>query len=319
MKICPTCKQTYTDETLNFCLNDGAILNPLNKDDSGQATVFLPQQQPTNPNQPVKNTTFPNQSFPQYPGQTQNVLPPPVKKSKTWIWVLGIVGVLLVLGGIGFIGIVALVATNLDDTDNTSNVNKISVNKVEKSPTPVAFKNVQKDDFSGWRSTNDTYAVSEYRNGEFYITTKIPKYLYVYNTTNTMFKTTDASTKVTVRNVNGVETDLGYGLIVHADPKTPLTRGFCFLIDSSKQSYRVAQHKNKIETTLVDWAKSPSIRSGTQTNELEVKDQSGKMSFFINGQFVTTVNNPGDDGNGIVGIYASGVTPIAYTNLQIGK
>jgi hypothetical protein len=29
MKTCPTCKHTYTDETLNFCLEDGSILSVL--------------------------------------------------------------------------------------------------------------------------------------------------------------------------------------------------------------------------------------------------------------------------------------------------
>lgn len=28
MKICPKCSQSYTDDTLNFCLNDGSMLTP---------------------------------------------------------------------------------------------------------------------------------------------------------------------------------------------------------------------------------------------------------------------------------------------------
>ena len=30
IKRCPACKSTYTDETLNFCLSDGAILESFN-------------------------------------------------------------------------------------------------------------------------------------------------------------------------------------------------------------------------------------------------------------------------------------------------
>lgn len=48
MKSCPICNETYTDETLNFCLNDGGILTAM-KDDS-PPTVFMDQSRSTNPN-----------------------------------------------------------------------------------------------------------------------------------------------------------------------------------------------------------------------------------------------------------------------------
>lgn len=48
MKICPICKETYTDETLNFCLNDGGTLT-LHKDDA-PPTIFMNQPRQTNPN-----------------------------------------------------------------------------------------------------------------------------------------------------------------------------------------------------------------------------------------------------------------------------
>ncbi len=48
MKICPICKQTYTDPNLNFCLNDGGTLTAM-KDDP-PPTVFMNQPRQTNPN-----------------------------------------------------------------------------------------------------------------------------------------------------------------------------------------------------------------------------------------------------------------------------
>jgi ketosteroid isomerase-like protein len=39
MKFCPTCRRAYTDETLSFCLEDGASLL---RDDSGPATISDP-------------------------------------------------------------------------------------------------------------------------------------------------------------------------------------------------------------------------------------------------------------------------------------
>ena len=47
MKVCPSCKKTYADDSLNFCLDDGSILTasaPI-----GDATLVMPPAQPTAP------------------------------------------------------------------------------------------------------------------------------------------------------------------------------------------------------------------------------------------------------------------------------
>jgi len=48
MKICPICKQTYTDENLNFCLADGGTLTALR--DDPPPTMVMNQPRQTNPN-----------------------------------------------------------------------------------------------------------------------------------------------------------------------------------------------------------------------------------------------------------------------------
>lgn len=45
MKQCPNCKTTYTDETLVYCLTDGAPLTPLSP--SGENTVSMPASEET--------------------------------------------------------------------------------------------------------------------------------------------------------------------------------------------------------------------------------------------------------------------------------
>jgi hypothetical protein len=49
MKICPNCQQTYEDDGLNFCLNDGGVLET-KLDDAPPPTVMMPQARQTNPN-----------------------------------------------------------------------------------------------------------------------------------------------------------------------------------------------------------------------------------------------------------------------------
>ncbi|HQU83355.1 MAG TPA: DUF4190 domain-containing protein [Pyrinomonadaceae bacterium] len=46
MKVCPKCNQTYTDEGLNFCLNDGEYL--MQKEDDAPPTIFMNEPRITN-------------------------------------------------------------------------------------------------------------------------------------------------------------------------------------------------------------------------------------------------------------------------------
>lgn len=61
MKVCPNCNQTYTDESLNFCLNDGATLTEM-KTDEPPPTIMMNAARTTSPNfaDPPK-TDFTNQ------------------------------------------------------------------------------------------------------------------------------------------------------------------------------------------------------------------------------------------------------------------
>lgn len=67
MKICPVCNQTYTDETLNFCLNDGNALK--DADNDPPPTIFMDPPRRTNPNYTEFNSGFgkPNQEIYQTP------------------------------------------------------------------------------------------------------------------------------------------------------------------------------------------------------------------------------------------------------------
>lgn len=46
MKVCPKCSQTYTDENLNFCLNDGEYL--MQQADDAPPTIMMNQPRVTN-------------------------------------------------------------------------------------------------------------------------------------------------------------------------------------------------------------------------------------------------------------------------------
>jgi hypothetical protein len=102
MKHCPTCKRSFDDDTLSFCLEDGT---PLVAD-----TGARPDSQETlvSPRAPAMGSeSAPTQSYGQLPGKsTVSASPyrPPVApygqaapKRKTWPWVIGILALLSIL------------------------------------------------------------------------------------------------------------------------------------------------------------------------------------------------------------------------------
>lgn len=56
MKKCTICNQTYTDDSLNFCLNDGGTLEHLS--DDAPPTVFMNQARTTNESNWSNNAPF---------------------------------------------------------------------------------------------------------------------------------------------------------------------------------------------------------------------------------------------------------------------
>ena len=97
MKICPNCNQTYTDESLNFCLNDGSALRETDNDPP--PTIFMDPPRTTNPNYTDYNTPFGKADQQIY----QAPYSPPMAMTSSVDQTLPIIS--LVLGVLGFVGI----------------------------------------------------------------------------------------------------------------------------------------------------------------------------------------------------------------------
>ena len=119
MKICPNCKQTYGDDSLNYCLNDGTILVS-----SGEAKTFEMNRSgsPTSNNQAARythNSQIVSDAFQNHSNAKG--------KSNSVFWVMLILGGLVLLCG-GFAGMYALyVAQNVSNTN--INANDLLANK----------------------------------------------------------------------------------------------------------------------------------------------------------------------------------------------
>jgi hypothetical protein len=129
MKICPICQQKYTDENLNFCLNDGGILSFANDDPT--PTVIMDSPRRTNPNwDNYQQPTYQNQQMttPQnygMQGQNPNFVQGQNQTLPTISLITGIIGFLTICcwGAVPF-GIVAIITGYLGYTNSNSNPNQ---------------------------------------------------------------------------------------------------------------------------------------------------------------------------------------------------
>jgi hypothetical protein len=311
MKICPNCRKTYTDDGLNFCLEDGSILTFATEDKLPETVLVTP------PRSADPNPTLASQPgiYSTYGSQAQQYTVQPKKSSKTWIWVLGIFAVLALVCGGGFVGFFAFIASQ-----NNTKVTPTPTGSPGKSgPTATPFQqvNVQVVDLSEWVKESSTYGTTEFTGGEFIMGSKEKGYYYVL-VAPAEYKTDSATTKVTARNVNDANTTLGFGLIFHSDPN-PLTKDYAFLIDSKKKKYRVVRHEPEKEVSMVSWTNSSAIKDGTQENILEARDKGGNIELYINGQLTTSIKNTHGYKGGVAGLYSGDAVKIGFKNLEIRK
>ncbi|MEP6923946.1 MAG: hypothetical protein ABI954_05755 [Pyrinomonadaceae bacterium] len=299
MKKCPVCNRAYNDPTLNFCLEDGATLIV--------QTGGFGQTQPQN---------FVTAS--QMQGR---------KKSNPLVWIVGVLGVLIVIGGIGAVSLIALIAAGGNNGNNgkrtiNSNGGGYGTNfKVSNDASNSSLQKGENIDFTRWgerktamgetKLAGDEFQVSALKNGYYYVVIASSKF-------EDKYLTNDATVKVTTHSVTGNSPSLGYGIIVNSDVD-PLKSDYAFLIRSDNQTFRIVRHQSNEEETVTKWTFAPQIRTGTQTNQLEVRSADTKLAFYINGQLATSVTDENGSDQGIVGLYTSDTAPIGFSNLQVIK
>jgi hypothetical protein len=153
MKRCPTCQQTYTDESLNFCLADGAPLlvesNSASSFDSG-ATLVMGEQTESLVIPPPPTEVFVPRGAPTdvMPGASGTVHAPPRNtapdayiaaqppKAKSHLLTAGITAIailLLVLVGIGIALLMRGTGDNQTGANGTSNGNSPQSARSENS------------------------------------------------------------------------------------------------------------------------------------------------------------------------------------------
>ena len=155
MKRCPTCQSTYADDTLRFCLDDGAPLMTENAPvyDSGATLVsptpgmpqtsdsYRPSPSSDQRTQPIDWRTPPTGSAYGPPTQpTYPMIPPGVPPQKRYGAVPWIIGGLLIFFFLGVVGIGAFLAWRMAQGPTTSTTTRRSTTPAKTSKTIVVAK-----------------------------------------------------------------------------------------------------------------------------------------------------------------------------------
>lgn len=144
MKSCPTCNRTYADDTLTFCLVDGAILSaPYDP----QATLQMAAARQTAPP--------PTQVLPAYatPGQ------PAQPRRSPLLPILAIAGVVLLLGAVGLyfaLRPTTQPSSNAASSSDTPSSSSSPTPVAKSSPTPSSLPSATSVDLSSPTATYTT-------------------------------------------------------------------------------------------------------------------------------------------------------------------
>ncbi|MDQ3818728.1 MAG: hypothetical protein M3362_13760 [Acidobacteriota bacterium] len=346
MKQCPACNRTYTDDDLLFCLEDGTQLQtvtsasdaPTTFDggyDPNKTLAFSPARDTSPPladaytQTPATQPPAQKSWSPPAPQYAQMPQAQSAQKSGGKGWIIVAVAAVLVLG-IGIVVLLAIIGKQSSDTNTGSNTsaNRASASNISNSSGTNANRSTTtappahfKDDFStqNWPTGESGYG-SFYDAGEYHMKGKPNLYVFMfpYNTGN--YASRDADVKVTARSVDGHSPEYGYGLIMHGKIKDSKLDGYGFLIYTGSQpKYEIVRFDSGTPSTIVKWDDANMLRTGTATNEIEVRAKGSQLLLYLNGQFVNSVTDTSNITDGYAGLYTSETNEVAFDNMEISR
>ncbi len=197
MKYCPKCSSNYTDDNLQFCLQDGTQLAVYPTQEP--ETVIRQQVPPVN-NQMRIDIQQP-QTQPQFTQPQTYATPEPKKSNLLWIILGAILGLFVALGALGIVGFMVYqnggtseVAQNTNANSTNANVtinantssNNANVTVATPAPTPkptlkpAEIATVKKDienQIYGWKSASENHSLeanmNNYADSVDYYTKKV--------------------------------------------------------------------------------------------------------------------------------------------------
>jgi hypothetical protein len=122
MKRCPKCKRKYEDDSLKFCLEDGAQLSDAARDSNPPATEIMPRGGPT-----LKSAADP--TIPSYPNAASFRPPQSEVRASNPLLTAGVIAIVLLL--VALVAIAAFFVFKQSSVDDSAKKDSIG------TPTPV--------------------------------------------------------------------------------------------------------------------------------------------------------------------------------------
>lgn len=339
MKSCPTCNRTYTDASLNFCLEDGTPLvgSPPPGFDPNATIRYTDARDTGHPPAEVVRQVAPTYQVPaatpapgsQFGQQQYLPSPAPPRKSRAIWWILGAAALVALIGIAAVIVIIAIagMGSNSNTNSNHANANRLvnrnvnsNANVSNVNATPTVPTTVT-DDFSNQKWGTGSYDFGDiwYAGDEYHMRGKTDKYMVMYAPSQE-YKTGNATVSVTARSVDGTPTASGFGLIVHGEKKGNNLEDYALLIyTGADPKYEIVSHKDGKQMPVVPWTKSSTIQTGTNSNALEIRARGSELTFYINGQYVDRITDKLNFKDGIAGLYTSDTAEVAFDDLEIRR
>ena len=343
MKRCPTCKRTYNDLSLNFCLEDGTPLVADAPAADPNATIRYPaardteEPPPTEIYQPPPPVVSPRPTQPPPPPPQPQWTPGPVttaprKKSNAVWWILGGLAAAVVIGGGLVVMIIALASLNSPNSNNSNVTNRndnrnsnVTVNTNVSNTNANLNASLPRsidDDFTQqkWGVGNGQYGRIWYEGGAYHMQSRAGTFVVMYAPSDD-YSTENATVKVTARSVDGEVPSSGFGLLVHcAQSKAKQLEDYGLLIyPGDDPEYEIVKHKNGTQSPVVTKTKSNAIKSGSTPNMLEVRIRGTELSFYANGQFLTRITDTENFKHGRAGLYTSDIHEVVFDDLSIDR
>jgi len=338
MKRCPNCNRTYTDLSLNFCLEDGTpLVTAGGPAPDPNATIRYPDPRdtseppPTEIYRPAPPAAPRPATPPPPPPQQWRPAPqaaPPKKSNAVW-WILGGLAAVIIIG-VGLIVMLIALASLGSNTNGNLNANTRNDNRnsnitantnTNNSNTNTSVPTSLTDDFSQqkWGVGTSAFGRMWYDGGEYHMVSKERTYVVRCAPSND-YNTENATVSVTARSVDGSAPSAGFGLMVHCVQKAGNLEDYALLIyPGDEPEYQIVMHKNGNQSSLVERTKSSAIRSGTSPNNLEIRIKGTDLSFYVNGQFLTRITDSENFRTGKAGLYTSDIHEVAFDDLSIKR
>jgi len=256
------------------------------------------------------------------------------KKSNAIWWILGGLAAVAVIGIGIVVMVIALASMGSNANVNISNTNgrdpnrnanssvNANVNTNTNANANIGPPALLTDDFSQskWGTGTSQFGRIWYADGEYHMTSKEKTFVAMYAPSND-YSTENATVKVKARSVSGSAPGSGFGLMVHClQSKAGQLEDYALLIyPSTEPEYEIIMHKAGNQSTLVERTKSDAIKSGSDTNELEVRIKGNNLAFYANGRLLRTVTDRENYRRGRVGFYTSDVFEVAFDDLEINR